>query len=143
MCYPFYRKLAVNSFSSNSRWWLTPAEKWLDSDDSIQRFDPRLPNHYVSAVPAEFLKTKVTFARTVLERGGVGAVVALYRFAVAAEVGVLNRFAIEDHFDARAAQLYVIAVPFRGLVNLLAGRERAIKSSGELRVFSLGIVTKV
>jgi hypothetical protein len=100
-------------------------------------------NHYMATVAAEFLEADVAFTRAIFQWRGRGAVVTSDGGGLTGEIEVLNGFSIEFHLDVRSREAYAHPVPFLRFVELFDGCHGTIEATGELRVFCLGIVTKV
>ena len=82
----------------------------------VECSDSRIADLDVPAAAAELLKTDVPFARTILHRRGVAAVVAFHALPLRVQVQVLNSFAVQDDFEMRALEQHVVLVPFGGFV---------------------------
>ena len=97
----------------------------------FQFLDPRVADHNVAAVAAQFLESKVASARAILQGHGQSVVVAFHGVGVLVQIRALNGFAVQVHHNARATQLDTVAVPFGRFIDLLRRRERAVESTGQ------------
>src|SRR5439155_23378563 len=92
-----------------------PRHFFSDTLSAIQHPDPGIADLDMIVAAAQLLKTDVAPARAVLYGQRGRAVVAFDRLRLLVEVQVLNRFAIESHFEARTPEqhaVFVSSAPF-------------------------------
>ena len=83
------------------------------------------------ATSAEFLEPNVPFARAVLQRGSIRAVMTFGGAGLFLKIDIEDGFAIERNFDRSAVAGDLVFVPLKRLINLLSRCDRFVETAGQ------------